>query len=262
MIELARRNGRPLCIGHRGAPELAPENTLRSFRAAVEAGVDLVELDVLELDSGELVVAHSDDLGEISHGAAEGSAQGWTLAALREVAPELATLSETLEFFAGEAPEVGVHLDLKTARSADALLESIRSFGLVDRSLVSSFERGALRRLARLEPGLRTGVSFPRDRLGISERSWSGPLVRAGLWGGRVGSPLIARFLLARSHASSLVLHHELVSPRTVRLAHGRGLPVVAWTVEDPKALRRLDAAGVDAVVVNSPALFLSTLVP
>jgi glycerophosphoryl diester phosphodiesterase len=235
---------------------------VRSFRAAVEAGVDLVELDVLELDSGELVVAHSDDLGEISHGAAEGSARGWNLAALREVAPELATLSEALEFFAGEARGVGIHLDLKTARSADALLESIRSSGLVDRTVVSSFERGALRRLATLEPGLRTGVSFPRDRLGISERRWSGPLVRAGLWGGRLGSPLIARFLLARSHASSLVLHHELVSARVVRLAHGQGLPVVAWTVDDPKALRRIDAAGVDAVVVNSPGLFLSTLVP
>jgi glycerophosphoryl diester phosphodiesterase len=262
VIELARRDGRPLCIGHRGASGLAPENTLRSFRAAIEAGVDLVELDVLALGSGELVVAHSHDLREISHGAAEGSAKGWTVAAVREVAPELATLEETLELFAGEALEVGVHLDLKTARSADALLESIRSVGLVDRSLVSSFERGALRRLAALEPGLRTGVSFPRDRLGIADRRGSAPLVGAALAAGRLVSPLIARFLLARSYASSLVLHHELVSSRTVRLAHARGIPVVAWTVDEPTALRRLDAAGVDAVVVNSPELFVSTLVP
>jgi len=42
VIELERRNGRPLRIGHRGAAALAPENTLRSFRAAIEAGVDLV----------------------------------------------------------------------------------------------------------------------------------------------------------------------------------------------------------------------------
>ena len=51
MIELARREGRLIRIGHRGAAALAPENTLRSFRAAVEAGVDLIEFDVLDLEA-------------------------------------------------------------------------------------------------------------------------------------------------------------------------------------------------------------------
>ena len=73
MLSLERRDGRPLCIGHRGAAALAPENTLRSFRAGVEAGADIIEFDVLGLGSGELVVAHSYDLHEVSHGAAGGS---------------------------------------------------------------------------------------------------------------------------------------------------------------------------------------------
>jgi glycerophosphoryl diester phosphodiesterase len=262
VIELARRHGRPLCIGHRGAPLLEPENTIRSFHAAIDAGVDLVELDVLELHSGELVVAHSDDLREISHGAAEGVATGWTLAALHEVAPELPTLDEALELFAVDALEVGVHLDLKSASAAEAVLASLRRRGLVERSIVSSFERRALRRLATLEPTLRTGVSFPPDRLGISERRGSAPFVRAGLSMGRRCSTVLARFLLARSYASTLVLHHELVSSRTVDFAHARGVRVVAWTVDDAASLHRLDEAGVDAVVVNNPGLFLSTLVP
>jgi glycerophosphoryl diester phosphodiesterase len=262
VIELARRDGRPLCIGHRGAPALALENTLRSFRAAIDAGADLVELDVLELDSGELVVAHSADLGEISHGAAEGVATGRTLQELREVAPELPALEEALELFAREAPGIGVHLDLKSGAAAESLLRSIRGHGLIERSLVTCFERGALRRLAALEPKLRTGVSFPRDRLRISDRRGSAPFIRAGLNVARPLSPVVARFLLARSHASALVLHHQLVSARTVRFAHARGVPVVAWTVDDPADLRRLDEAGVDAVVVNNPGLFASTLVP
>ncbi|MGH7819662.1 MAG: glycerophosphodiester phosphodiesterase family protein [Candidatus Binatia bacterium] len=48
----------------------------------------------------------------------------------------------------------------------------------------------------------------------------------------------------------------------TVRRAHARGVPVVAWTVEDPRDLARLDAAGVDAIVVDNPAIFASTLEP
>jgi glycerophosphoryl diester phosphodiesterase len=57
-VQLRRDGGRPLAIGHRGAPRLAPENTLASLQAAVAAGVDVVEFDVLER-GGELVLAHS-----------------------------------------------------------------------------------------------------------------------------------------------------------------------------------------------------------
>ena len=63
MIELRRAEWAPvLRIGHRGAAHLAPENTIRSLRAAVEHGVDLVEFDVLDLTGGPLVLAHSDHL--------------------------------------------------------------------------------------------------------------------------------------------------------------------------------------------------------
>ena len=57
MIDLTRREHGPLRIGHRGAAALAPENTLRGFRAAIEAGVDLIEFDVFDLRGGPLVLA-------------------------------------------------------------------------------------------------------------------------------------------------------------------------------------------------------------
>ena len=69
-------------IGHKGAAALAPENTLAGFRAAVTAGVDLVEFDVLALAGGE-IVAHSEDLHELSHGAEAGVVGSMTLADLR-----------------------------------------------------------------------------------------------------------------------------------------------------------------------------------
>ena len=168
MISLERRHGRALCVGHRGAAALAPENTLESFRAAAAAGVDLIEFDVLELESGELVVAHSNDLGEVSHGRAHGRVRDKSLATLRNAAPDLPTLDDALEFFRVEAPEIGVHVDLKTAKSAEKVLSALRRYALVDRTLVSSFHLRALRRLGALEPGLRTGASFPRDRLHVS----------------------------------------------------------------------------------------------
>lgn len=262
MIALERRDGRPLCIGHRGAAALAPENTLQSFRAAVEARADLIEFDVLELATGELVVAHSNDLHEVSHGVASGTVRDRTLSALREVALGLPTLDEALRFFRSEAPETGVHVDLKTPGSVEAAVSALRRFELVERTLVSSFHVDALRHVARLEPRLRTGVSFPQDRLRVSERRGSAPAIRVGLRVLRPVTPALVGLLLDRSGATALVLHHALVSERTVRRAHARGAPVVAWTVDDPRDFTRLDEAGVDAVVVNNPGLFVSTLEP
>ena len=172
------------------------------------------------------------------------------------------TLDEALEFFRLEAPAIGVHVDLKTGESAEKVASALRRFELVERALVSSFHLSALRHLGRLEPHLRTGASFPQDRLGVSARRGSGPVIRLVLRALRPVTPEIARVLLTRSRASALVLHHALVTKRVVRHAHARGIPVVAWTVDDPLDQARLDEAGVDALVVNNPAKFVSTLEP
>jgi glycerophosphoryl diester phosphodiesterase len=260
VIELARRDGRPLRIGHRGAQALAPENTLRSFRAALAAGVDLIEFDVLQLRGGELVLAHSDDLEEVSHGASRGSVRDRSLSELQELAPELPTFDEALSFFAKEAEGVGLHVDLKTGRAAGAVVEALGRSELTGRTLISSSHPGALRRLALIEPRLRTGFTLPRDVFGLSARPRLAPVVEAALRGLRAVTPLLVDPLLAGSKATVLLLHYDLVTTDAVRRAHARGASVVAWTVDDPAELVRVDRAGVDAVVVNDPTIFASTL--
>jgi glycerophosphoryl diester phosphodiesterase len=260
VISLDRLDGRPLRIGHRGAAALAPENTLASFRAAVAAGVDLVEFDVLRLARGELVVAHSFDLYEVSHGARHGTLSNLPLAEVRALCPELPTFEEALRFFVEEAPGTGAHVDLKSPRAAADVSASLDRFGLRERTLVSSFHHDALRRLGGLAPGLRRGVSFPRDRLGVHRRRGLGRLVGPGLRALGAATPRLVDLLLDRSRANALVLHHALASTRAVARAHARGVPVVAWTVDDPTDLERVVEAGVDAVVTNNPSIFVSTL--
>jgi glycerophosphoryl diester phosphodiesterase len=260
VIPLARRDGRPLRIGHRGAAALAPENTLESFRAGVAAGVDLVEFDVLRLRGGELVVAHSYDLTEVSHGAQRGTLRSMHFAEIRAVCPDLPTLDDALGFFAAEARETGVHVDLKSGAAGEAVSAAVDRFGLRERTIISSFHHHALRRLARVAPGLRLGVSFPRDRLGVDRRLGFRPVVGTGLRVLRVATPRLVDVLLRRSRANTLVLHHALVSASVVACAHERGVPVVAWTVDDERDLERVERAGVDAIVTNNPSIFVSTL--
>jgi glycerophosphoryl diester phosphodiesterase len=260
VIPLERVGGRPLRIGHRGAAALAPENTLASFRAALGAGVDLIEFDVLDLRGGEVVVAHSDDLHEVSHGAARGTVRERSLAELRDTCPDLPTLDEALAFFVDEAPEVGAHVDLKSEGAVTALVSSLARFGLERRTLVSSFHENALRRLGVLAPGVRTGISFPEDRMRLHAHRAAAPLRWAGLRALRVVTPLLVGRLLSRSQATAFVGQHVLVGPAAVRAAHARGAAVVAWTVRDPRDFERMDAAGVDAVVADDPTILVSTL--
>ncbi len=234
MISLERRDGRPLRIGHRGAKALAPENTLESFRAAVEAGVDLVEFDVIAGPGGELVVAHG----------------------VEDVGPRTPTLEEALRFFVDEAPTTGAHLDLKFTRREADVVSAVRRLGLAGRSFVSSYYFGTARAIAAEDGDLRTGFTVPRRIFRLSDEGRSAPVARVGLRVLRRVTPLAVRPLLSVTRTSALVLHHSLVTERSVRAAHARSAAVVTWTVDDPAVLARVEKAGVDAVVTNDPRLF------
>ena len=244
-------------IGHKGAAALAPENTLRSIERALEVGVDMVEVDVLSLADGTLVLAHSDDLFEVSHGAARGRVAGESLAELRELAPDLPTLDEALALIA--AREAAVQLDVKRPGYERDLVEAVRRHGLVDGALVSSCFPETLRLVGHLEPGLRRGLTYPFDRLGVSSRRILRPAVWAALGVIRATLPRRIGRLLARADASVATLNHTVISAAVVRSCHARGAQVLAWTVDDPELVGRLAALGVDGIISNDPRIVPAT---
>jgi glycerophosphoryl diester phosphodiesterase len=258
MIELRRPSERVLRIGHRGAATLAPENTLRSFRAAVEVGVDLIEFDVLDLVGGPLVLAHSDHLDEVSHGAARGRVRSQTLSSLRELAPELPTLDDALAYFVDEAPDIGLHIDLKLRIRLDELGAAIVRHRLEARTVVSGVHISALQAVARAAPGVQVGITYPEDRLSISRKPYLWPIVSLGLTSMRASIPLRLPRLARRAGARAVMLEHRLVTDASVARAHAVGLPVLAWTVDEPADLERVVGAGVDGVITNDPRIFLA----
>lgn len=249
-------------IGHRGAPLIAPANTIASFRAAAGLGVDLVEFDVLALPRGPLVVAHSDRLEEVTHGAVTGRIGERSLAELRELAPELPTFDEVLEWFAGEDEGLGAHVDLKLRTRMGEVAAAIGRHGLGDRAVVSTHYGDDLREIARTSPAIRLGFTYPEDRLGMARHRALRPAVLAALSGLRRSLPRRLARLLARSGASALMLNHTLVTPAAVRRAHELGVPVLSWTVDDPAEAERVLAAGVDGVITNDPGMLAATLAP
>ena len=243
-------------VGHRGASALAPENTLQAFELAVELGCDMLEFDVLDLADGTLVLAHSNDLREVSHGAARGRVRSRDLEGLRRVAPDLPTLDEALAFCAERLPGIGLQLDLKRLGTEAATVEAVRRHGVLDRSWISTFEARSLRRLAELEPELPRSYTLPRDRFGISKRGPLAPVVRAAL--GSLGASLPRRLpvLLARARAGAATLHHSIASKAAIDSAHEVDAAVYVWTVDDPRLAERLVRDGADGIITNDPRIF------
>jgi glycerophosphoryl diester phosphodiesterase len=242
LIELRRPPGEFARVGHRGASALAPENTLRALELAVELGCDMLEFDVLDLVDGTLVLAHSNALREVSHGAARGRVRRRSLAALRRVAPELPTLDDALAFCADRLPGVGLQVDLKRRGFERAVVEALRRHAVLERSWVSGFDAESLRRVGAIEPSLPRSYTMPRTR-------WRTASIRASL-------PRRLPALLARARAAAATLHHSVASPTAIARAHELGAAVYVWTVDDAKLAERFVREGADGIITNDPRIF------
>jgi glycerophosphoryl diester phosphodiesterase len=256
VIELRRPPGEFARVGHRGASALAPENTLEALQLAVELGCDMLEFDVLDLVDGTLVLAHSNDLWEVSHGAARGRVRRGDLQSLRRVAPKLPTLDETLAFCAEALPGIGLQVDLKRRGVERAVVDALRRHNVIERSWVSGFEASALRRLAEIEPELPRSYTLPRDRFQVSKRGPLAPVIRAAL--ASMGAALPRRLpdLLMRARAVSATLHYSVASRAAIERAHEVDAAVYVWTVDDPRLAERLVRDGADGIITNDPRIF------
>ena len=224
-MRLRRDGGPPLCIGHRGAAALAPPNTRAGIEAALDAGVDLVEIDVIEAPAPGLVLGHSK----------------------RELAFEPFGLDEALAILA--ASSAGVLLDVKAVGYERELVKGVRRHGLVDRTVASTTNVAVLRELGRLEPALARSLTYPRNRARAAALA---RVPRALPW------RIVA--LLARAGAVAATLNHRIVTPAVVARCHTFGAAVFAWTVNDDGLRGRLDEMGVDGVITDNPAICRATL--
>jgi glycerophosphoryl diester phosphodiesterase len=206
----------PLLIAHRGMPRRERENTLPSFRAALSAGADAIELDV-HATADAVVVVHHDpataDGLEIALTpahvlAASMAARGFELASLQSVCTLVAGRSELM-------------VEIKGAGIEDAVLDVMR--GYAGPYAIHGFDHAMIGRIARREPSLRLGLLFDSAVPDVAE-------------------------LLASYGARDAWPEHTLVDERLVRGAHGAGARVLAWTVNAAAEAARLARLGVDGL--------------
>ena len=234
-------------VAHRGDSARHPENTLPAFESAVEAGADLIELDVRLTADGHAVISHDADVARTTGG--DGTISGLTLAELRrlnagteaEPAP-VPTLDEVLAAVAGR---VGVDIEIKntpgdpdfdspTEAVAEKVVQILDHMGIREEILVSSFNWLSIERIRAMAPDVQTGFL---TTAAVDPR---------------------AALVYVRRHQHGWVLPHVpallAAGEAFVGEAHAEGVAVGTWTVDDPTTLEQLFSWGVDAVATNAPA--------
>ena len=164
-------------VGHKGADLIAPGNTLASFHAAVEHGVDTIEIDVLWLRDAHLPLEQRAPL-VVAH--------DWADAERRTPL----TLTEALDAFL-EAPldKVEINLDIKLPGREEEIVAALRERDLVGRAMVSTMELYSLGRMVELEPRLRRGWTYPKVTRDWTSKPWAKPALPAALMGMRYRLP-------------------------------------------------------------------------
>ncbi|HET8978108.1 MAG TPA: glycerophosphodiester phosphodiesterase [Solirubrobacteraceae bacterium] len=208
-------------VGHGGASALVPGNTLASFDAALEVGVDMVEFDVRGR-RGELVLAHT-----VLHGRRGGAVP----------------LRDALAHLAGRRfSDVELNVDVKHVGCEAALLEALRRTRLLGRTLLSSQVPEVLDRLRDADPQARTGISIG-GRMARLSRRWRD-------WRAEVLHGMAVR------RWDALMAQHRLVDAALLHDVANRGGLLYAWTVNERAAIESLRGLGVHGITTADPRLF------
>ena len=215
-----------LKIGHRGAKAYEPENTLRSFKKALEIGVDAVELDVRRTKDEKIVVIHDADVDRTTNG--KGSVSELTLKEIKHFVTEkdekIPTLEEALGFL---DRKVKILIELKETGLEKKVLGLIHEKGLEKNVIIVSFHEEALRKVRELDDEVETGLIYVRHKDPI-----------------KAASELRANYLLPL---------YRFTHTANVQKAHQNGLKVIVWTINKQEEVSEYVKKGVDGIASDKP---------
>jgi glycerophosphoryl diester phosphodiesterase len=226
-------------IAHRGGRKWAPENTLSSFRKALELGVDGVELDIHRCKSGELIVIHDEDLPRTTNG--DGFIADKTLEELKKLdagswydksfaGEKLPLLDEVLKLVQGKTE---INIEIKNGYKTypgieDDLLKLLETYPYPDKIVISSFDHQCLLnihkrtdkyRLALLIDGLLVDLPTYAKKIGV--QNWHPGFSNIGF--------------------------------SSVKQAHDAGLVVNSWTVNTTDEWNQAKEMHLDGVITDDP---------
>jgi glycerophosphoryl diester phosphodiesterase len=267
--------------GHRGSRAVRPENTIPGFSAAIEAGANVLEFDVLVTADDELIIHHdffvNKDLCSYLDGTSLQDShpiRSLTLSEIKKldggakINPEfptqiqvpgtqIPTLQELFEFLQNSshpnAKTVRLNLEIKRdprypewtlspSELAKKIVKQVKVNGFTDRIYYSSFDPEVLLAIRKEDPNATVGFIFSADSLQVAR------LLRPDA--DRDFLVKIASYLQAKVLSPE---HSLLSSKQDVIALQKQGFRVIPWTVNDPARWKELIEMGVDGIISDDP---------
>lgn len=235
-------------IAHRGANKYAPQNTLPAFERAIELGASGFETDIHVTKDGIPVICHNYTINETSNGI--GSIASYTLEELKKLdfgsyfsqrfaGTRIPTLDEFLELVASSAIEV-MNIELKKPREKESgivekTIKAVKSHGLFNRLLISSFDPKLLVEAKKIDPRCQTGFLYSPPHVETLH--------------GHLFPVHFAKYL----GADALHPMDCYVNKQYVKAAHAADIKVNVWTVNNEPAIERFIKACVDGIITDCP---------
>lgn len=227
----ARRDGRPLCIAHRGASAHAQEGTVAAYEFAADLGSDMWELDIWLTADRQPVVSHdptfADEGGPVAIAA-------FTAAELARRCPEMPTLAQIVAM--ARARGQALYLDLKGEGAGAACMEVLHALDFAQ-AVLGAFDDGEARALVE------NGCPWP---VAVLVRLGEDPFRRAEATGADI-------IHLCWEHGDARP--QNLVTAGLLAQAQARDIGIVIWHEERPEVLAALVTLPVLGICTDQPEL-------
>lgn len=222
----------PLVIGHRGAMGHETENTLASIQKALDLGVDMIEIDVFKIKSGEIVVFHDERLERLSN--AGGRIEEYNIVDVKKVIlagnHTIPLLQDVLKLIDNK---VRLNIELKGFDTADRVNFIIEYYvkergWTLDNFLISSFKWDELKAIRELNPDIPIAVLTEED-------------------------PLKALPTARELNAEAINPSYAKLNSEIADEIRNSGFKIYTWTVNDSTDIEAMKALQVDGIITNFP---------
>ncbi|MEM9361675.1 MAG: glycerophosphodiester phosphodiesterase family protein [Bacteroidota bacterium] len=225
-------NSKPLVIGHRGAMGHETENTLASVQKALDLDVDMIEIDVFMIESGEIVVFHDERVDRLANSG--GRIEEYNIFDVKQLTLEgnhkIPMLQEVLDLIGNK---VVLNIELKGANTTeriDFIIDYyVRERGwTMDNFIISSFKWDELRKMREQNPSIKIAVLTEED-------------------------PLDALDLAKELNAVAINPNFKTLTVENTTQIQEQGFKIYTWTVNEPKDIEQMLDFKVDGIITNYP---------
>lgn len=216
-------------MGHRGARDKSPENTLRSFSHLIEAGIPAVEFDIHQSADGVWVVHHDDTLDRTTKGTGPLSNKTWDndLSKIQTLEGDpLPRLEQVLEIFKKTSMEL--QIEIKSPGDFKNLAAVLKAGMDISKITVISFNHRWLYEFKKAAPDIRTTCLL-------------------------FGLPMNPVEIVKSAQADGLSLSVNWIDRELVQTCHQAGLTVTAWNANDPETFQAMKGLGIDYLGTDKP---------